>query len=310
MKALGVNQNDLETLADTYREEIDQHTPIDSSPAEKKLYQILIAPMAALIPHNAHVILVGDSALYRINFEALVSDAGHPHYWIDDAEIENASSIDLLLAEKRVSRHGTGALIIGAPKQVSPQYPLLPHAHEEVDSVKDQFAPVQRKVFEDAAATPDAYASSQPSRFKYIEFATHSDASSSDPMQSAIILANAPGGSFKLFARDIVQTKHRLNAELVSISGCYSIGKFRTSAEGLLGLQWAFMRAGAHQVVAGLWDVDDKSSPQLMGGLYSGIVHGQSAAAALRLAKLKMIHATQSPPPPYYWASLQLYTGL
>lgn len=310
MKALGINQNDLETLADTYREEIDQHTAIDSSPAEKKLYHILIAPMAALIPHNAHVILVGDSALYRINFEALVLDAGHPHYWIEDAEIENASSIDLLLAEKRVSRHGTGALIIGAPKQVSPQYPLLPHAHEEVDSVKDQFPPAQRKVFEDAAATPDAYASSQPSRFKYIEFATHSDASSSDPMQSAIILANAPGGSFKLFARDILQTKHRLNAELVSISGCYSIGKFRTSAEGLLGLQWAFMRAGAHQVVAGLWDVDDKSSPQLMGGLYSGIVHGQSAAAALRLAKLKMIHATQSPPPPYYWAALQLYTGL
>lgn len=310
MKALGVNQNDLETLADTYRQEIDQHTPMDSSPAQKKLYQILIAPMAALIPHNAHVIIVGDSALYRINFEALVSEVGHPHYWIDDAEIENASSIDLLLAEKRVSRHGTGALIIGAPKQVSPQYPLLPHAHEEVDSVKGQFAPGQRKVFEDAAATPGAYESSQPSRFKYIEFATHSDASSSDPMQSALILSSAAGGSFKLFARDIAETKHRLNAELVSISGCYSIGKVRTSAEGLLGLQWAFMRAGAHQVVAGLWDVDDKSSPQLMGGLYHGITHGQSADTALRAAKRKMIHATQSPPPPYFWASLQLYTGL
>jgi CHAT domain-containing protein len=310
MKALGVNQNDLETLADSYRQEIDQHTSIDSSPAQKKLYQILIAPIAALIPHNAHVILVGDSALYRINFEALVSDVGNPHYWIDDAEIENASSIDLLLAEKRVSRHGTGALIIGAPKQVSPQYPLLPHAHEEVDRVKDQFAPAQRKVFVNAAATPDAYTSSQPSRFKYIEFATHSDASSSDPMQSAIILSPAPGGSFKLFAHDIAETKHMLNAELVSISGCYSIGTVRTSEEGLLGLQWAFMRAGAHQVVAGLWDVDDKSSPQLMGGLYSGIVHGQSAAAALRAAKRKMIHATQSPPAPYFWASLQLYTGL
>jgi len=310
MKALGINQNDLETLADSYRQEIDQHTSIDSSPAQKKLFQVLIAPMAALIPHNAHVILVGDSALYRINFEALVSEVGQPHYWIDDAEIENASSIDLLLAEKRVSRHGTGALIIGAPKQVSPHYPLLPHAQEEVDRVKDHFPPAQRKVFEDAEATPDAYASSQPSRFKYIEFATHSDASSSDPMQSAIILSTAPGGSFKLFARDIADTKHRLNAELVSISGCYSIGKVRTSAEGLLGLQWAFMRAGAHQVVAGLWDVDDKSSPLLMGGLYSGIVHGQSAAAALRAAKRKMIHGSQSPPPPYYWASLQLYTGL
>jgi CHAT domain-containing protein len=70
------------------------------------------------------------------------------------------------------------------------------------------------------------------------------------------------------------------------------------------------MRAGAHQVVAGLWDVDDESSPKLMGGLYAGIVRHKPAAQALREAKLKMLHSTQSPPAPYYWASLQLYTGL
>lgn len=309
MKALGVNQNDLETFADAYRNEIDQHTSMNSSPAQQKLYHVLLSPVAALIPNKAHVIIVADSALYRINFEALISDEGYLHYWIDDAEIENASSIDLLLAEKRVSRHGTGALIIGAPMQVSPQYPLLPHAQEEVESVKHQFPPGTVKAFEGAAATPDAYLKSKPSRFKYIEFASHSTASSSDPMASSIVLSSGANG-FQLFASDIVQVHPRLNADLVSVSGCYSVGKFRTSAEGLLGLQWAFMRAGAHQVVAGLWDVDDKSSPQLMGGLYHGITHGQSAAAALRTAKRKMIHASQSPPPPYYWAALQLYTGV
>lgn len=309
MKALGTNQNDLETLADSYNQEIVQHTTIDSSLAEQKLYQLLIKPVSDLIPHDAHVILVADSALYRINFETLICNQPTPHYWIDDVELENASSIDLLLADKHVSRRGTGALIIGAPKQVSPQYPLLPHAQEEVESVEHQFPPGAVKAFEGAAATPDAYLKSQPSRFKYIEFASHSTASSSDPMASSIVLSKGSNG-FQLFASDIVQVRPRLNADLVSISGCYSIGKVRTSAEGLLGLQWAFMRAGAHQVVAGLWDVDDKSSPQLMGGLYSGITHGQSAAAALRAAKRKMIHASQTPPPPYYWASLQLYTGL
>jgi CHAT domain-containing protein len=310
MKALGTNQNGLETLADEYGNEIDHQTPIDSSPAQQKLYQILIKPVAKLIPKNSHVILVGDSALYRINFEALISDVGPPHYWIDDVELENASSIDLLLAAGRASRHGKGALIIGAPEQASAQYPLLPHAPEEVADVKAQFNDADVKVFEGAAATPDAYISGQPSRFKYIEFATHSDASPSDPLESTIILSKGPRGSYQLSAGQIVQTNPRLNAELVSISGCYSGGKKRTSSEGLLGLQWAFMRAGAHQVVAGLWDVDDTSSPQLMGGLYSGIVHGESAATALRAAKRKMIHTGQYPPAPYFWASLQLYTGL
>jgi CHAT domain-containing protein len=310
MKALGANQNDLETLADEYRNEIDHQTPMDSSPAQKKLYRILIKPVAKLIPKNSHVILVGDSALYRINFEALISDDGPPHYWIDDVELENASSIDLLLAAGRVSRHGKGALIVGAPNQVSQQYPLLPHAREEVEDVKTQFKDADVKLFEGAAATPDAYISTQPSRFKYIEFATHSEASSSDPLKSTIILSKGPSGSFQLSAAQIVDTHPRLKADLVTISGCYSVGKVRTSAEGLLGLQWAFMRAGAHQVVAGLWDVDDQSSPQLMGGLYAGLVHGESAATALRAAKLSMVHSGKYPPAPYYWASLQLYTGL
>lgn len=310
MRALGVDQNDLETLADQYRAEIDQHYPIDSSPTQQKLYHILIEPFRKLVPRGSHVILLADSALYRINFETLICDDPVPHYWIDDVEIENASSIDLLMAGSRIQRHGKGALIIGAPKQASPQYPPLPHAREEVKSVRAQFKAADIKSFEGAAATPEAYLSSQPSRFKYIEFATHSEASSSDPLNSTIVLARDPNGSFQLSAREIIESKSRLNADLVSISGCYSSGKFKTSSEGLLGLQWAFMRAGAHQVVAGLWDVDDKSSPELMGGLYAGIVHGETAAAALRRAKLKMIHAGSIPPAPYYWASLQLYTGL
>ena len=310
MKALGVDQNDLETLADQYRAEIDQHYPIDSSPTQQKLYHLLVEPFQKLVPRGSHVILVGDSALYRINFETLICDVPVPHYWIDDAEIENASSIDLLMAGSRIERHGRGALIIGAPNQASPQYPLLPHAHDEVEAVKSKFKGAEIKTYEGAAATPEAYLSSHPSRFKYIEFATHSDASSSDPLKSTIVLAKDRTGSFQLSAREIIERKSRLNADLVSISGCYSSGKFKTSSEGLLGLQWAFMRAGAHQVVAGLWDVDDQSSPELMGGLYAGIMHGETAATALRRAKLKMIHAGKIPPAPYYWASLQLYTGL
>lgn len=34
------------------------------------------------------------------------------------------------------------------------------------------------------------------------------------------------------------------------------------TGEGLVGLYWAFLRAGAHIVVAALWEVDDASTPQ------------------------------------------------
>jgi len=63
-------------------------------------------------------------------------------------------------------------------------------------------------------------------------------------------------------ARDIVQ--HPLHADLVTISACYGGGERAYSGEGLVGLAWAFLRAGAHNVIAGLWDVTDASTEQLM----------------------------------------------
>ena len=76
-----------------------------------------------------------------------------------------------------------------------------------------------------------------------------------------------------------------------------------------MGLGWAFMRAGAHQVVAALWEVDDSSTPALMDDFYSEIQNGKTVANALHSAKLKMLHSDELHSRPYYWASLQLYSG-
>ena len=304
---LQVSQNELETLADTYRNEIDQHTSLEDSGAQQKLYQLLVKPVQDLVPKDGHVILVSDSALYRINFECLISDQGRPHYWIEDAEIENASSIDLLLYGKRRSRSSKGVLLIGDPEQEDPQYPRLPHAADEMASVEGQFTADQIQKLTGRAATPDAYASIHPEQFRFMEFAAHGTANSSNPLDSAVILSKGKNTDFKLFARDI--EKQKLNAELVTISACYGGGTARTSSEGLLGLQSAFLRAGAHQVIAGLWDVDDQSAPLLMGGTYQGVVHGRSAASALRAAKLKILSSSSANKAPYYWGALQLYVG-
>jgi len=67
-------------------------------------------------------------------------------------------------------------------------------------------------------------------------------------------------------ARDIVQ--HPLHADLVMISACYGGGERAYSGEGLVGLAWAFLRAGAHNVIAGLWPVTDASTEQLMDRFY------------------------------------------
>jgi CHAT domain-containing protein len=78
--------------------------------------------------------------------------------------------------------------------------------------------------------------------------------------------------------------------------------------EGLVGFAWAFLHAGARNVIAGLWDVNDESTSRLMDVLYRELAAGSSPADALRTAKLSLAESTGNLRKPYYWAPFQLYT--
>ncbi|HET9165726.1 MAG TPA: CHAT domain-containing protein, partial [Candidatus Angelobacter sp.] len=308
LSPLGIKQPDLDNLIDSYQQEIQHHLPLADSPAAKKLYRLLIQPASDLIPAGSHVIVVADSKSYSINFETLVSSQGSDHYWIEDVEVANARSIDLLIASHPQRVPTKGLLLIGAPAQADPHYPELPHAKEEMASAKKHFPSGKVTSFSGPDATPDSYLKNSPGMYKFIHMATHGTPDATEPLKSAIILSVDKDGNFKLLGRDIVDGKVRLNAELVTISACQGVGTQLQSLEGLLGLEWAFMRAGAHQVVAAAWDQDDAVTPALMDDFYGQLAQGKSATDALHHAKLSILHAGGSHAAPYYWASLQLYT--
>ncbi|MGA2003125.1 MAG: CHAT domain-containing protein [Terriglobales bacterium] len=100
-----------------------------------------------------------------------------------------------------------------------------------------------------------------------------------------------------------------MRADLVTISACYSAGERSYSREGLVGLSWAFLAAGAHNVVAALWDVSDASTVQLMDKFYDELNRGASPDAALRTAKLSLLRGREFHNP-FYWAPFQLYARL
>jgi CHAT domain-containing protein len=168
------------------------------------------------------------------------------------------------------------------------------------------FEPAARLELTGKNATPTAVLSSHPERFSYLHFATHGTASRLRPLESAIILS-PQGDSYKLYARDILQ--HPLNAELVTISACNGAGIKTYAGEGLVGLSWAFLSAGAHNVIAGLWEVSNASTPQLMDELYKNLRTGQDPASALRNAKLTLVHSSGNYRKPFYWAPFLLYAG-
>ena len=121
-----------------------------------------------------------------------------------------------------------------------------------------------------------------------------------------MILAKDDTGHYKLFARDIVG--QHLTARLVTISSCHGAGtRAYSSGEGLVGLAWAFLRAGAEQVIAALWEVDDAATVKLMNHMYARIRRGSDPAVALRDAKRALIHSGTSQQKPRYWAPFVIY---
>ena len=321
------SQAEIVTHIKSYRQALlDLEDPLQTgNPDGQALYQILVAPAAKLIPPNSPVMILADSWLSPLNFETLLAPGPGPkigrgadpapavHYWIEDATLLSAPSLDLLAAAKPARGSSRKLLLLGNPVSPSPDYPSLPLFGAEMTRIEKHFAARHAAVFAGEQARPAAYLTGNPAQYTYIHFVSHAVASRTDPLDSAIILSgstlsggNTGEASFKLYARDIM--RHPIDARLVTISACYGSGTRSYAGEGLVGLSWAFLRAGAHNVIGALWDVSDDSTPRLMDTLYQDLEGGQAPAAALRNAKLDLLHSQSRFRKPFFWAPFQIYT--
>jgi CHAT domain-containing protein/Tfp pilus assembly protein PilF len=271
------------------------------------LYRNLVEPAQASIPRGSRVVFVADGPLHQINPETLVVPGPEPHYLLEDVILTTAPSLVLLSqAPRRVSRPTSGILLIGDAISPSDEFRALPHAAKEVAGIAEQFLPAQRSVYSGALADPTVYKAADPRRFTYIHFAAHAQANREVPLESAVILSPR-NDSFKLYAREVVGIP--LEADLVTLSACRSAGSRTYAGEGLVGLAWAFLSAGAANVVAGLWNVEDSSTADLMEELYRGLKEGRDPAESLRAAKLLLLRSGTAHRKPYYWAPFMTYAA-
>ncbi len=305
---------EVDALVKSYREMLlDGRDPLESGNQDgRKLYEMLIGPAKNLIPPGSQVILLPDGSLDGLNFETLVVPGSKPHYWIEDVNVTTASSLTLLAsAAARPALKDKRMLLVGDTIPPNADFPALQNAPAEMQEIEKYFPEQRLTILSGSEATPTAYLSSKPEQYAFIHFVTHGTASRARPLESAVVLNKEKDeDSYKLYARDIV--KRHLSAELVTISACNGAGTRAFSGEGLVGLSWAFLRAGAHNVIGALWEVSDASTPQLMDVLYEGLSRGQDPATALRAAKLSFLHSSSANSvfkKPYYWAPFQLYAG-
>lgn len=274
--------------------------PLETGNAAGRWLFSNIIPAAYREAKARNIVIQPDGALHQLNFESLPAGDG-TRYWIQDATLSIAPSLALLCLS--ASGPHRRLLLFGDPDPGTGDLPRLPNVKAEIDAVSAHYS--DRKLYTGAGATPASYRSSRPETYTTLHFAAHAVANRESPLDSAIILAG-PADSRKLYARDILAQP--LTADLVTLSACETAGSRTYYGEGLLGFSWAFLSAGARNVVAGLWPVDDRATAHLMERFYQAIDAGRPPAAALRQAKLDLMASGATYRKPRYWAAFETFT--
>jgi CHAT domain-containing protein len=298
--------------------------------AATQLSQILLEPVAGQLG-NKRLLIVSDGILHYLPFAALPKPgtAGKNQVpLLVDHEIVSlpSASIQIELQHRANSKAPTKTLAMLADPifsrddqrfqhrapdlttDVETLYSRLPATRQEASQILALVPSAKRLLKLDAAASRRIAMSPELAQYRIVHFASHGILNSQNPQRSGMVLSivNDQGALQRslLSTADVFNLK--LSADLVVLSGCTTALGKEIQGEGLIGLTGGLMYAGAKQVVAGLWDVNDDSTALLMTHFYQGMLsQGLPAVAALRAAQLKLWQS-QNWQAPYYWAAFTL----
>ncbi|MGB3206032.1 MAG: CHAT domain-containing protein [Crinalium sp.] len=243
---------------------------IDPSQSLKQLHQLLIEPIANLLPKdpNARVIFVPQQELFLVPFPALLNADGK--YLIEKHTILTAPAIAVLdlTHKKRPQVSGKGALVVGNPTMPkignsTQPLPALPGAEKEAIAIAQL---LKTKPLTGNSATKAATVKAM-SNARIIHLATHGllDEFEAKEVPGAIALAPEGKDNGLLTSAEIFDMK--LNAELVVLSAC-NTGVGKITGDGVIGVSRSLITAGVPSVIVSLWSVPDAPTKDLMTQFY------------------------------------------
>lgn len=185
---------------------------------------------------------------------------------------------------------------------VAPARARLRNSGAEARAVADAH-PRPRQLLLGREATEAAFREAAP-RFRVLHLATHSRWNRLNPLLSSLVLEPSEGEDGELEVHEILGLK--LRASLVALSACETaLGSDLLGAvpagDDFVGLTRAFLHAGSGAVLASLWEVDDRSTPEFMRAFHLPLAT-IGPSAALASAQRSLIAGGPPFSHPYYWA--------
>jgi CHAT domain-containing protein len=262
--------------------------------AGSRLYKRLLQPVTQELAPDRSLIIEADSFLSRIPWPALVAENGK---YLDE-EYMTVSTPGLFFAAPRRSRKEAvaGRLVAypGGAEFEGKVYPPLPHAREEADYVAG-LQPDSRYLREEEVTRDELLQGLL--RASSFHFAGHA-------------ASREHGGELLLSGKDQVLSASAIRRldlsgmDLVVLSACSTAEADLDIARSPNGLVQAFLSAGAHEVVATRWDIDSKTTLDLIHMYYLALSQNANSSSALKIIRHRALTQNRHP---YYWASFEMF---
>jgi CHAT domain-containing protein len=281
-----------------------------------RLGALLLKPAEKLIARADRLVVVPDGPLHLIPFAALIPPSAS-EYLVETKPIHVVSSATVFaeLKKRRRPRPHVRLVAFGDPDySAAPRTQVafadrpddrlsllrgfdlhaLPSARREVQELGRLFGQAA-SLFLGGDATEER-AKAVAGEASMLHFACHGMLNEDAPLDSSLALSMPadwkPGRENGLLQAWEILEQVRIDADLVTLSACNSALGQDSSGEGLLGLTRAFQYAGARTLLASLWEVNDRSTAELMSRFYTHLRAGRTKDAALRAAQMEMIRGT------------------
>ncbi len=251
----------------------------------RTLGDALLAPLAPRLAGVRRVGLVADRELALLPFELLSAAPGAAPF----GTTHELALLPILGAAPRVAA-GDGAIVLAGSPVLAPDSGLadLPWTALELETLRDIWRSRDPRIVAGDELVLERIAEAARGA-RLVHFATHAEASTRDPRRSAVILSH---GERLQLAR---VAELDLDGALVILSACRTGEGEIIPGEGIVGLGWAFMRAGAQAVVVSRWPVQDRQTASLMAAIHAEMRQGRDVVEALARAQ-RLFRETNADP--------------
>jgi CHAT domain-containing protein len=305
-KAIEVTADALAARITRFRERLAARD-VGITAEARALHALLVAPAIPLIGARTRWVLSPDGPLWQLPFQALRAPGGQD--LLDAAVLEYTPSLSAAveLRSRLATRTAQRPLDLAAFGASLSGGGVLPDVERQVRAIARLYDANRTAVFVGASAR-EARARTEAPRARILHIAAHGEVDDASPLYSRLLLAGdaAPttaDDDGRLEARELIN--YDIAADLMVLSACET-GLGRIGAgEGVIGLSWAALVAGAGNVAVSLWRVDAASTGTLMTAMHQQLrarpAGNLDPALALRAAA-RQIRRDPRYRHPFYWA--------